>query len=211
MAARNAGHVATRTTRLCNKLPEEVSLDEIERIHIRGAPLGSRRRRWVPGTSPVRASDRGGGGSSRCARHRRLFHTVWDVNLDSAAARRAGPNVFNDSVHQCVSDCPMLSFFLVRCGHAQRIRASPEGGRQLGPPRAIRRPDRRRAGQDLRGRASGRRDDRPGLKACLKALQPGNTLAVWELDRPGRDLKHRSLSWTNCNRRAWASACSPTP
>ena len=27
--------------------------------------------------------------------------------------------------------------------------------------------------------ASGRKDDRPGLNACLKALQPGNTLVVW--------------------------------
>ena len=39
-------------------------------------------------------------------------------------------------------------------------------------------------------RASGRRDDRPGLVECLKALQPGNTLTVWKLDRLGRDLKH---------------------
>jgi DNA invertase Pin-like site-specific DNA recombinase len=38
--------------------------------------------------------------------------------------------------------------------------------------------------------ASGRTDDRPGLKACLQALQPGNTLVVWKLDRLGRDLKH---------------------
>jgi DNA invertase Pin-like site-specific DNA recombinase len=38
--------------------------------------------------------------------------------------------------------------------------------------------------------ASGRRDDRPGLAACLKALQPGNTLVLWKLDRLGRDLKH---------------------
>ena len=30
----------------------------------------------------------------------------------------------------------------------------------------------------------------PGLAACLKALQPGNTLVVWKLDRLGRDLKH---------------------
>lgn len=38
--------------------------------------------------------------------------------------------------------------------------------------------------------ASGKNDSRPGLNACLKALQPGNTLVVWKLDRLGRDLKH---------------------
>lgn len=41
-----------------------------------------------------------------------------------------------------------------------------------------------------RDTASGKRDDRPGLQSCLKALQPGNTLVVWKLDRLGRDLKH---------------------
>ena len=39
-------------------------------------------------------------------------------------------------------------------------------------------------------RASGRKDHRPGLEACVKALQPGNTFVVWKLDRLGRDLKH---------------------
>lgn len=38
--------------------------------------------------------------------------------------------------------------------------------------------------------ASGKREDRPGLLACLKALRPGDTLVVWKLDRLGRDLHH---------------------
>ncbi|HEX4611575.1 MAG TPA: recombinase family protein [Urbifossiella sp.] len=38
--------------------------------------------------------------------------------------------------------------------------------------------------------ASGKRDDRPGLAACLKALRSGDTLIVWKLDRLGRDLRH---------------------
>lgn len=38
--------------------------------------------------------------------------------------------------------------------------------------------------------ASGRRDDRPGLIACLKALREEDTLIVWKLDRLGRDLRH---------------------
>ena len=39
-------------------------------------------------------------------------------------------------------------------------------------------------------RASGMRDDRPGLTHCLKALRDGDTLVVWKLDRLGRDLRH---------------------
>ena len=41
--------------------------------------------------------------------------------------------------------------------------------------------------QDL---ASGKRDDRPGLAACLKALRRDDVLVAWKLDRLGRDLRH---------------------
>ncbi len=39
-------------------------------------------------------------------------------------------------------------------------------------------------------RASGARSDRPGLDACIAALQPGDTLVVWRLDRLGRSMPH---------------------
>src|SRR4051812_35635847 len=52
----------------------------------------------------------------------------------------------------------------------------------------------REAGVDARhlyeDTTSGKRDDRPGLAACLKALRQGDTLVVWKLDRLGRDLRH---------------------
>ncbi|MER0240197.1 recombinase family protein [Fulvimarina sp. MAC8] len=37
---------------------------------------------------------------------------------------------------------------------------------------------------------SGKRDIRPGLDACLKALRKEDVLVVWKLDRLGRDLAH---------------------
>ena len=47
--------------------------------------------------------------------------------------------------------------------------------------------DERHLHQD---RASGARDDRPGLKACLDFLKAGDVLVVWKLDRLGRSLPH---------------------
>ena len=39
-------------------------------------------------------------------------------------------------------------------------------------------------------KASGARSDRPGLDACIAALEPGDTLLVWRLDRLGRSMSH---------------------
>lgn len=39
-------------------------------------------------------------------------------------------------------------------------------------------------------KASGARDYRPGLKACLAWLKQGDTLVAWKLDRLGRSLPH---------------------
>src|SRR3546814_19884529 len=50
-------------------------------------------------------------------------------------------------------------------------------------------------------RASGSRDDRPGLAACLKSLRDGDVLIVWKLDRLGRTLTHLVRPVTNLSDR----------
>lgn len=53
-------------------------------------------------------------------------------------------------------------------------------------------------------KASGARDDRPGLKACLDYLKTGDTLVVWKLDRLGRSLPHLLGIVTNLKTRGVA-------
>lgn len=71
------------------------------------------------------------------------------------------------------------------------MRVSSDGDRQT---TALQRDALIAAGVDPRhlfeDRASGARDDRPGLKQCLSFLTSGDTLVVWKLDRLGRSLPH---------------------
>lgn len=64
------------------------------------------------------------------------------------------------------------------------------------------------AGVDARhifeDRASGARDDRPGLTACLGYLKTGDILVVWKLDRLGRSLPHLLEIIADLRRRAVA-------
>ena len=64
------------------------------------------------------------------------------------------------------------------------------------------------AGVDARhlhqDKASGARDDRPGLKACLDDLRQGDVLVVWKLDRLGRSLPHLLAIVTDLKKRGVA-------
>ena len=57
-------------------------------------------------------------------------------------------------------------------------------------------------------KASGARDDRPGLKACLEDVREGDGLVVWKLDRLGRSLPHLIETVSALERRGvgWGSA-----
>ena len=71
------------------------------------------------------------------------------------------------------------------------MRISSDGDRQS---TALQRDALIAAGIDTRhlfeDKASGARDDRPGLKSCLEFIKTGDTLVVWKLDRLGRSLPH---------------------
>ena len=49
--------------------------------------------------------------------------------------------------------------------------------------------------------ASGAKDDRSDLAACIKSLRKGDTLVVWKLDRLGRSLRHLVEITENFNSR----------
>src|SRR5262247_56156 len=47
--------------------------------------------------------------------------------------------------------------------------------------------------------ASGARTARPGLEACVHALEPGDTLVVWRLDRLGRSMTDGAIDTTTAS------------
>jgi DNA invertase Pin-like site-specific DNA recombinase len=53
-------------------------------------------------------------------------------------------------------------------------------------------------------KASGARDNRPGLEKALAFLQPGDCLVVWKLDRLGRSISHLLNIINDLNKRGIA-------
>jgi DNA invertase Pin-like site-specific DNA recombinase len=103
-------------------------------------------------------------------------------------------NIQENSLRKSTQHCTLVSIFSCTLKHIMLVgyvRVSKNDGTQTLSPQLdamlAAGVEPNRIYEDL---ASGRKDDRPGLNACLKALQPGNTLVVWKLDRLGRDLKH---------------------
>jgi DNA invertase Pin-like site-specific DNA recombinase len=58
-------------------------------------------------------------------------------------------------------------------------------------------------------KASGARDDRPGLAAALSHARKGDCLVVWRLDRLGRSLRALTAFTEGLQRRACSFARSP--
>ena len=83
----------------------------------------------------------------------------------------------------------MLHKLVAKCGHETRLRAH-QHRRPDDSPSACR--PLKKAGYDAihedKG-VSGALSQRPALSRCLDALQPGDTLIVWKLDRLGRSLR----------------------
>lgn len=57
--------------------------------------------------------------------------------------------------------------------------------------------------------ASGKKDERSELASCLKGMNSADTLLVWKLDRPGRDLRHLEKRSTTSPSAASDSMSSP--